>query len=347
MGINKIEIINLTVFEDITIDLTEGINVFVGENGTGKTHLLKLIYAIILLQKVTPTKVQDLRDHSNVAKSLFNSSEAMTLLRNKSSIGYCTVSCDNNPLIFQLTPQNDTYFKDEVITKNEGLGKIANLEEIAGNIVFIPAKDMLTHSKGLLEMAKKHSKDMPFDRTLLDVIEKSRQWKLDNTPDIAKNVIPVLESVIEGKIVVENNAFYVEKSNGERIDFSYEAEGIKRLGLLWQLLMNESITRNTLMLWDEPEANINPKLIPVIVEILLELSRNGVQVLVATHDYILAKYFEVKRKENDSVIFHSLYKTDNGVKCESNADFRNLKNNSIIAAFDKLMDEVINGNMGE
>lgn len=45
MSIKKIELNNFTVFEDLELDICEGINVFIGENGTGKTHLMKLIYS--------------------------------------------------------------------------------------------------------------------------------------------------------------------------------------------------------------------------------------------------------------------------------------------------------------
>lgn len=44
--IRKIEITNFTCFENISVALVPGINIFIGENGTGKTHLLNLLYAI-------------------------------------------------------------------------------------------------------------------------------------------------------------------------------------------------------------------------------------------------------------------------------------------------------------
>jgi hypothetical protein len=46
------------------------------------------------------------------------------------------------------------------------------------------------------------------------------------------------------------------------------------------------------------------------VEILLELSRNGVQIFIATHSELLADYFLVNRKKGDEVMFFSLYKED-------------------------------------
>lgn len=135
--------------------------------------------------------------------------------------------------------------------------------------------------------------------------------------------------------------FWMQKRNGEQIPFILEAEGFRKLGLLWQLLMNEGIHEETVLLWDEPEANLNPSIIPVVVEVLLKLSRFGLQVFVATHDYLFAKYFEVKAKENDKIMFHSLYMTNEGVKCENCSSFRDLKNNPIISTFDALMSEVI------
>lgn len=84
-----------------------------------------------------------------------------------------------------------------------------------------------------------------------------------------------------------------------------------------------------------------------MVDVLLELQRNGVQIFIATHDYNLAKYFEVKRKAGDKVLYHSLLKTDSGVKSQSNEYFGMLQENSIIEADEKLLDEVFDKNLGD
>ena len=89
--------------------------------------------------------------------------------------------------------------------------------------------------------------------------------------------------------------------------------------------MNGSVDRDTALFWDEPKANLNPKLIPVLVEVLMELSRYGVQIFLATHDYNLMKYFSIAKKEHDQIAFHSLYKATDGVKCESSEDFASLE----------------------
>ena len=45
MPLTKIEAENFTVFENIKIPFSQGLNVLVGENGMGKTHIMKLAYA--------------------------------------------------------------------------------------------------------------------------------------------------------------------------------------------------------------------------------------------------------------------------------------------------------------
>ena len=45
MKIKRIKFQNYTVFEDQQMEFSPGINVIIGENGTGKTHLMKALYA--------------------------------------------------------------------------------------------------------------------------------------------------------------------------------------------------------------------------------------------------------------------------------------------------------------
>ena len=45
--LKSLEIKNFTAFGSADLQFAKGLNVFVGENGTGKTHLLKLPYAVM------------------------------------------------------------------------------------------------------------------------------------------------------------------------------------------------------------------------------------------------------------------------------------------------------------
>ena len=125
-------------------------------------------------------------------------------------------------------------------------------------------------------------------------------------------------------------------------EFTLVAEGIRKMALLWQLVKNGTLEKESVLFWDEPESNINPEHIPVIVETLLELQRNGIQIFISTHSYILAKYFEIRSKENDDILYLSLNKDKKFVGVESSEKFSELKNNVLISSFDKLLDEVYN-----
>ena len=145
-------------------------------------------------------------------------------------------------------------------------------------------------------MAHKYN-DFPFDKNLLDSIECAGRWGLKPPSALAKSILPLLDPLINGTIAIDNDEFYIVKKNGQKINFELEAEGFKKIGILWQLLMNETITENTILLCDEPEANLNPEFLPVIADCLLALSRQHVQILISTHNYILAKYIEIRAKD--------------------------------------------------
>ena len=74
---------------------------------------------------------------------------------------------------------------------------------------------------------------------------------------------------------------------------------------------------------------------------LLELQRNGVQIFISTHDYFLAKYFEVKKEDADKITYYSLYDNDGAVEYEQNTNFRDLKNNDIMDTFLNLYESEI------
>lgn len=337
MSIESIELKNFTVFNSLKINFSKGINVLIGENGTGKTQLIKSIYANTQLNKS-----KNINDISRYFKSV-NVNDVFFVRQFKPLFLEVKASKIENK-------SNKEYTMDKINFKINGTNISINSDEECSYQIsypekeikstFIPAKDMLTHSKGLVSMADKFN-EFPFDKTLIDIIKIAGQWQLKESPKIALKILPILERMMDGKIVIENEEFYVKKNDGRMVNFAVEAEGLKKIGLLWQLLMNENITEDSVLLWDEPEANINPKFIPDLVEILIELQRNGVQIFVTTHDYIFAKYFEVKRSENDEIMYYSLYKTDDGVKCENNVNFRSLKNNTIMDTFIQLYkDEV-------
>ncbi|MFH1097688.1 MAG: AAA family ATPase [Candidatus Desantisbacteria bacterium] len=339
MAIEKIELKNFTVFENIEIEFCEGVNVLIGGNGTGKTHLLKIMYffthdlgrerkekgfgrrVLIDLFIDELNVIRNLRDYKGTAEF------SCTIDGNEESLCIdVSMNSVNKSISTSFAPS---------ITQDKLWQENANKP----NSVFIPAKEMLSHSKSLL--ALEHERVIPFDKTLIDIVAKAELGEANKIIEFQETLLATISSVIDGEVIYENDTFYMIKKNGLRIEFSMEADGLCKFGLLWKLIRNSLIEKDTILFWDEPEANINPQLIPTLVDVLLELQRNGVQIFLATHDYNLAKYFEVRRKENDKVLYHCLYKTDEGVKCTVAENYRDIQNNSIEMAFETLHNDII------
>ena len=107
------------------------------------------------------------------------------------------------------------------------------------------------------------------------------------------------------------------------------------------MIRNGLLEKDSILLWDEPEANLNPELYPLVAEILLELQKNGVQIFVATHSYNFAKYLEIRRENKKQVVFHNFYKASSEMIYSHSAyKLEDLKENHIIIADSKLLDEV-------
>ena len=347
MTIQSIGLKNFTVFEDIRLDVSSDINIFVGENGTGKTHLLKALYAACEITK-------DNNSGADLLKKCFKKHDSIELLRDTASQEldiYLKANCDNKEYIavslsVPVVIKYNNHSSEGSVNPKSEYYQIHLQQDVVFNATFIPCKDMLTHADGLLAMANKY-RDFPFDKTLTDILIKASQWKVEQPPKLALSILPILEEMMDGTVVFENDEFYIKKHDGKLIRFELEAEGLKKIGLLWQLLMTDNLNENSILIWDEPEANLNPKFLPQIVECLLELSRHGVQIFVSTHNYIFAKYFNVRAKDSDSVIFHALYFENGNVNVESNKFFSSLKNNAIMQTFNQLLDEVYDLDMGE
>lgn len=330
MTIKFIDILNVLVFDEpgIHLDFCDGVNVLIGENGVGKTSILKMIYA------ATQWSIE--KNNSGKSKSLLDffvnnlkNEEVLKHSDHKREESFYRISDGVHSFEYNLSQK-------EVLHGSDWLG--LNIQS-----VFIPTTEMLSHSKGFLAMNQKYT--MPFDGTQIDIIVNASLPETREIPENMKQILEKISNVIDGTVILEDDCFYVVKKDGKRVEFSLEAEGLRKLALLWKLIRNGLLERGSVLLWDEPEANINPELYPLVAEILLELEKNGVQIFVATHSYNFAKYLEIRRTDMSQVIFHNLYKTCEGVSeatVHSQSAYRmeDIQQNHIMYADSQLLDEV-------
>lgn len=349
MAIKSIKVLNVMVFqqqrEAFQLHFCDGINILLGENGVGKTTLLKMIYAATQWS-IPQTNAGKTKKFVDFFSSNLSNTDLLKNYGRKEDYSYFEVSDGEHKFTNSLSQKG-------IFDHDQWLG--LNIQS-----VYIPTTEMLSHSKGFLALDKKFK--LPFDGTQVDIIVNASLPEARELPDFMEKVLEKISKAIDGTVVVEDDTFYVIKTDGRKVDFSLEAEGLRKLGLLWKLIRNGLLEKGTILLWDEPEANLNPELFPLVVDILLELEEAGIQIFIATHSYNLAKYFEIRRKREEQVLYHNLYRasadvaseykpfeTDNEEKMEIYSRSANylsmLKGNKIVAADDSLLEEAIKKNM--
>ena len=348
MFIQKISLKNITVFDTLDMQFSDGINVFIGPNGVGKTHLLKILYSaccaadpkVSFSNKIVSCFAPDEHRISRLVRRKQGNNDASIDITSKNEkIGKLLSNSKTfNSKTLSASFSNKTSKWDSEVAGEEGWEK----QREGLSSVFIPAKEILSHSYNL--NAAVAMNNVFFDDTYLDVINAAK-IKVSSGKDAAikKTLLSQIEAIIEGKVFFdkERDEFYLKHGN-TKIEFNLVAEGIRKIALLWQLVKNGVLVSGSVLFWDEPEANINPIHIPIIAEILLNLQQNGVQIFISTHDYFLNKYLEVKRQTSDKVMFHSFfYDEDHTVAVESSPHFKELTHNSILDTFISLYQDEI------
>ena len=305
MAIASVEMKNFLVFRDeFKVDFCPGINVLIGGNGTGKTTLLKALYA-----------------------------------------GYktCFAGKELYEILADYFDGNDREACLNVIPDAETSDAELNL---AGD-VYIPEKDILEHAKGLLTFIEQ--KQTGFGEIYRDMLLNAQDIPTRNQSATQKSVAEKIADIIGGEIHWDkgDGSFYTMRTDGTRVPFSNEASGFKKLGFLGLLVSCGRLEPGAVLYWDEPENSLNPELVPVLVEILLEISRGGVQIFLATHSEILASYFNVCKKKNDRIMFYSLYKKDGQIRYDSSDRFDLLTPNKLTEASADLYEMEVERGLGD
>ncbi len=154
---------------------------------------------------------------------------------------------------------------------------------------------------------------------------------------------------MDGKVISKEEEFFLKNKQGE-LEFTLLAEGIRKLALLWVLIQNGTLLKGSVLLWDEPETNLNPRLMRTVVEILVALQQIGVQIFLTTHNYVILKEFDLKTKADGDgqILYHSLYRNKSGeLEVASTGDYLSISPNAIDDTFGRIIDREIEKSMGK
>ena len=311
MAIQRVEIKDFLVFKgEFATDFSEGVNVLIGENATGKTTLLKCLYEL----KWTLSRLYDKNNYA--------------------------LSDANGNALYAKTDENSIAGIQSREWGNATIGKVLR------NFIYIPEKDILEHAKGLLTFIEQ--KHTGFNQVYKDVLIAAQDVPTQAQSETQKSIGQKIIDIVGGDIQWDKaeGSFYTMRADGSRIPFANEASGFKKMGFLGLLVSSGQLGPSSVLFWDEPENSLNPELIPKLVDILLELSRNGVQIFIATHSELLASYFAVNRKKSDKIMFTSLYRDGEKIKANTGDRFDLLEPNNLTEEPVKLYEKEIERGLG-
>lgn len=338
----KIKFEKFTAFEDLEIPFSPGINIFVGENGTGKTHILKALYSACditksqksLAEKLTKVFRPSGDQIGRLVKRTVTSSQGYVEVHRRLPGARRTINIRVSLSNHTKTPEKATI---------SGAHKQWMEEPLES--VYIPVKDMMANAPGFRSLYS--LRNVHFEEVYADIIDRAFLGSLRGPTDAPrKKLLEILQRSMDGKVVNKNEEFFLKNKQGE-LEFTLLAEGIRKLALLWVLIQNGTLLNGSVLCWDEPETNLNPRLMRTVVEILVELQRMGVQIFLTTHDYIILKEFDLKTTPEDKILYHSLYrnKESGEIEVTSTDNYLNITPNAIDDTFGSIVDREIEKSM--
>lgn len=340
MPISRVKLENFTAFSELDFKPSPGINVLVGENGTGKTHLMKVMYAACAVSK------NEQHFGEKLTRVFMPSGWAPgRLVRRKRGSSECRATVYNEKK--NLSVQFSSHLKS--LDSPKGFKTRGRENWCSGKIqsAYIPAKEVLSNARGFRSLYEE--RQIHFEETYQDIIRLACLPPLrDSKIQEQKNLLKRIQGVLGGTVYATGFDEFFLKCPGGDLEFSLLAEGLRKLGLLWVLIQNGILRKGSVLFWDEPEANLNPGLFEVLIGVLLELQRQGVQIFLATHDYVILKELDLSRKPDDKISFHSLYrdKKEKRIKLHSTEQYLDIHSSAIDDAFASLYDRDIKRSCG-
>lgn len=317
--LKKLSFTNFTVFAKEEFTFGAHVNILLGENGVGKTHVLKAAYSLIdvLAQARSPILAVPAKSTlqftlAQKLQGVFRPDELGRLARRQRGVQRAELSWGFEPSSLNTTVSFTTKSTEQVslIEAPRAWG-----EKLP---VYLPARELLSIYPGFVSLYE--TTHTEFDETWRDacVLLGAPLAKGPRMKRISELLTP-LEEDMGGKVDLDSSGrFYLNRHDG-RVEMHLVAEGLRKLATIARLIATGSLLDKGYLFWDEPEANMHPKLVRDIAKIIMLIAQSGVQVFLATHSLFLLREFEILRANQFNKIgtrFFGLTMGERGVRVE-------------------------------
>ena len=300
--IEKITIRNFLRLPEFQLNNPGQINLIIGENDTGKTGLLRLLYAASKSLETVSRGRQAPSDASPFKAAFSKKLDGVFQPRLTTGIGSLVMKGSKEKLSLELTfkltdgtkSTMRAAFTESARTTFSNINEHIEPADEAFNALFIPAKEVLTAFRAIRFTRVPHNL-LGFDDTYLDLIDSlDVPTSRGNYLPAFKRVNEALEELFSGEIrQTEKEERFVFYKGKQEFPMSLTAEGIKKIGILTTLIRNRQLRKGTVLFLDEPETALHPKAIRALMGMLVNLAQAGVQIFLTSHNYFVAQQLAI------------------------------------------------------
>ncbi|NUB12583.1 AAA family ATPase [Azospirillum brasilense] len=327
-----------TVFEAEEFRFSKGINVVIGENGAGKSHLLKLAYAAS--RALYPTQAsKPLAGKESLSKAIAKKLVGVFLPDNLGRLCRRGRGRQRSEVSLRFLPPGRKAERTLSFSFSTNSSSSVAIEDYPalpcspeGGPIFLPTREMISLSPDFSRDYTRFS--TRFDETYYDLslalVGGLRPGKRSAS---VNTLVAPLEEAMGGSLYVERGSgrVYLKTEGGGNLEMPLLAEGQRKLAMLAFLILNGSLARHGTIYWDEPETNLNPRLMVGLAKVLVQLAASGVQLFIATHSLFLMREIALQLDHQETgskvpVRYFSLVREEGGVVKEEGDDIDDLSN---------------------
>lgn len=229
--------------------------------------------------------------------------------RNRPGRQRCEVTC-------RFSTEHELAFSFNTASKSE-----VTIDQASSNLldmlpVYLPTRELLTVYPGFVSLYE--TTPLQFAETWRDtcILLGAPLAKGPREKRIKELLIP-LEEAMGGQVELTDAGRFYLTVDGVCMEMHLVAEGLRKLAMMARLIATGSLIDQGYLFWDEPEANLNPKIIKLIARTILHLCQSGIQVIIASHSLFLLREIDILLQSDDfqkvSRRFFGLQRRENGV----------------------------------
>lgn len=321
------------------LPISPQLNVILGDNGTGKSQLLKLMYSVS--HTFEANRLETIGSHKSaleqeLARKLVTVFRPETLgrlvtrapgrSRSEVEIHFSQVQ---SPVSFNFATNSQT--KVNLSGNQEGRLKESALRDTS---VFLPPQELLTLAPWLPALYE--GRELGIEETWRDtslLLMRPPFWR---TREMTKLLEDIEQEVLHGRLDSNDQGFYLKRPGTGNFEAHLMADGERKLAMLTHLVTNGVLLDGGYLFWDEPEANLNPRSQRYLARFIVKLASAGTQIFISTHSLFLLRELQIsiteQRLESNFIAFSRDADGDGMVTATAHPDLGSL---NVITALDE------------